>query len=52
MFLAQYRMRPVVHQRNVKNRASRQEGAEDGMLRVIFVEFDRCAVTLNLRTVI
>ena len=34
-------MRPADDQRNVKNRASRQEGAEDWTLYVIFVEFDR-----------
>ena len=41
MISAQYRMKPAVDQRNVKNCASRKEAATDGTLHVIFVEFDR-----------
>ena len=51
MILAQYRMRPVLDQRNVKNRALRQQGVEDGMLQVSFVEFDQCTAPLNFRTI-
>ena len=37
--LAEYRMRSAADQRNIKNRASRQERAEDGTLYVIFVSY-------------